>query len=187
MAGYMDGTINVWKTELNTQSSSAVKKNSALKKSSKLKIKHIMEMTLSSHILKLELVKANPYDMLLILGSDFQITVFALMPKKPKKVAILGSKYPIVDFNVIEYNTCPSSRYVDGFGAHEVYHDRNQVRQDMGGFRLLAIDNRTNIIEFGMLRPGSEGKLPKYGTLSKIKSGKTHAPDDIDNKRVEIE
>lgn len=66
-----------------------------------MKVQHIMEMTMSSHILKLELVQAKPFDLLLVLGSDFQITVFALLPTKPKKTGILGSTFPIVDFKCI--------------------------------------------------------------------------------------
>lgn len=66
IAGYMDGTINVWSTQFNQPQS-----DNAANHSSRVRIKHIMEMTMTSHILKLELIKAEPYDMLLILGSDF--------------------------------------------------------------------------------------------------------------------
>lgn len=186
MAGYMDGTINVWKTEFNAESS-AKKLSKSLARKDKIKVKHIMEMTMSSHILKLELVKAEPFDMLLILGSDFQITVFALLPKKPKKVAILGSKYPIVDFKVVELPSEANSKFLNGFGAHEVYHNRKNLRQDMGGFRLLAIDNRTNVIEFGILKPGGPDHLPKYGFVNQIKANKRYKTENINNRKVEIE
>lgn len=69
LAGYMDGTINVWKTDFKEESPAI--KAKAAGDSDSIKIKHIMEMTMSSHILKLELVKCDPFDMLLILGSDF--------------------------------------------------------------------------------------------------------------------
>ena len=66
LAGYMDGTINVWKAHFPREN-----QNRPQDADEKLKIHHIMEMTMSSHILKLELVKADPYDLLLVLGSDF--------------------------------------------------------------------------------------------------------------------
>ena len=51
LAGYMDGTINVWKANFPRENP-----NSEKQAEERIKIQHIMEMTMSSHILKLELV-----------------------------------------------------------------------------------------------------------------------------------
>lgn len=175
LAGYMDGTINVWKAHFPRENP-----NPTTQPEEKMKVQHIMEMTMSSHILKLELVQAKPFDLLLVLGSDFQITVFALLPTKPKKTGILGSTFPIVDFKCIP-SQGDNSGSLKQKGAR-----KNTPRNDMGGFRLLAVDNRTNIIEFGIVGQAKDRELPRYDVQSIIKSGKP-IDDNIESKKAEIE
>lgn len=100
-------------------------------------------------------------------------------------MAILGSKYPLVDFKVIQTKQNLSTKYKKGFRAHDISHKYPTL--NMGGFRLLAIDNRTNIIEYGMLKPGNSDKPPKYGIVHQIRSGQSYKSEVLDNKKVEIE